>query len=114
MHVCTDAIIADERLRALPRVRITAENTLFWRPQKKKPPTHLATIEAIYYFFKQYATAFECQPYDGRYDNLLFWFVFYYKMIQSKKNEGAALENAPVNAPLAEVGAPTNSQAATS
>ena len=92
-------IVTDERLQKLKKVKITAATTMFWRPQKGKPETCLATIEAIYHFFKQYATAFECQPYDGRYDNLLFWFVHFHNLIQKeykakvhlKKNDGLIL-----------------------
>jgi hypothetical protein len=47
---------------------------------------HLATIEAIYYLYREYAEAFEMKGslYDGRYDNLLFYFKFFYNMIQNK------------------------------
>ena len=92
-------IVSDERLKRLKKVKITAATTMFWRPQKGKPDTCLATIEAIYHFFKQYAAAFECQPYDGRYDNLLFWFVHFHRLIQDqykkkdhlKSNDGLIL-----------------------
>jgi DTW domain-containing protein YfiP len=75
-------ILADKRLCKLRKVKISSAKTMFWRPQKGKPDTCLATIEAIYHFFKQYSQAFECQPYDGRYDNLLFWFVHFHTLIQ--------------------------------
>lgn len=79
-----NAILADPRLQALRRVKISEVNTLFWRPQKNKPPTHLATIEAIYHFFRQYAEAFECSgEYDGRYDDLMFWFVYWHRLIHT-------------------------------
>ena len=76
--------MTDVRLANVRKVKITAATTMFWRPQKGKPDTCLATIEAIYHFFKQYAAAFECCPYDGRYDNLLFWFVHYHNLIQNE------------------------------
>ena len=46
----------------------------------------MATIEAIYYLYREYAVAYELkgQEYDGRYDNLLFYFMFFYNMIQNK------------------------------
>jgi DTW domain-containing protein YfiP len=53
----THRIVTHERLAGLPRVAIRAVETLFWRPQTGKPSTHLATIEAIYQFFRQWHLA---------------------------------------------------------
>eukprot|EP00041_Stephanoeca_diplocostata_P028189 m.789806 g.789806 ORF g.789806 m.789806 type:complete len:238 (-) comp23325_c0_seq4:1956-2669(-) len=80
------SIMSDERLSSLKTVKISAEKTMFWRPQLGKPDTCLATIEAIYYFLREYATAREClnNTYDGRYDNMLFWFEHQYKLIHSR------------------------------
>jgi hypothetical protein len=51
---------------------------------------YLATIEAIYYLYREYAEAYEMdgKPYDGRYDNLLFYFKFFYNLIQHKYRNG--------------------------
>ena len=64
----------------LPSVMLTSHKSLFWRHQKNKPATYLATIEAIYYFFVDFHNVTQQQQqkdlerYDGRYDNLLFFF----------------------------------------
>ncbi|KAI9199287.1 DTW domain-containing protein [Polychytrium aggregatum] len=66
-------------------VRIAARKTLFWRYQPHDD-FHLATIEAIYYFYRDYYSAFlesTAGPYDGRYDNLLFYFKVNFDVIQS-------------------------------
>ena len=47
-------ILSDERLSSLPHVHIEAEKTLFWRYQKGKTEDHLATIEAVYFFCRQF------------------------------------------------------------
>ncbi|XP_048579651.1 tRNA-uridine aminocarboxypropyltransferase 1 isoform X2 [Nematostella vectensis] len=46
-------IITDGRLSGIRKVQIENAKTYFWRPQQK-PNTCLATIEAIYFFFKEY------------------------------------------------------------
>lgn len=62
------SILAHPTLAKLRRVQIASEHTLFWRPQSKKPSTHLATIEAIYHFFKQLPQekGDSVTQYDGR------------------------------------------------
>eukprot|EP00040_Diaphanoeca_grandis_P025770 m.143245 g.143245 ORF g.143245 m.143245 type:complete len:288 (-) comp30305_c0_seq1:202-1065(-) len=80
---CGD-IVSDSRLSGLRRVKISSVTTKFWRPQYKKPDTYLATIEAIYHVFKEYARAFECPEYDGRYDGLLFMFTHTFNLIQKR------------------------------
>ena len=64
-------------------VKISSHETMFWRFQSLNR-TYLATIEAIYWFFVDYHCAFEQKsiPYDGRYDNLLFYFKLKYCVIQ--------------------------------
>lgn len=51
---------------------------------------HLATIEAIYYLYREYGESYEA-PYDGSYDNLLFFYKFFYNLIQNayQKNKKA-------------------------
>jgi DTW domain-containing protein YfiP len=82
-------------------VKIEARETLFWRFQNIDR-TYLSTIEAIYYFFTEYHVRFGCTlthtgtlthtdtttdspkaDYDGRYDNLLFYFKFKWETIQN-------------------------------
>ncbi|KAG2171658.1 hypothetical protein INT43_008038 [Umbelopsis isabellina] len=73
------------QLKNVRKVTIVPRKTLFWRYQSLSD-NYLATIEAIYYLYREYAEAFEMNgnPYDGRYDNLLFYFKFFYNMIQNK------------------------------
>lgn len=64
-----------------------AHKTTFWRYQSKQTEGHLATIEAIYYLFRERDEAvFRAKgkeySYDGRYDNLLWLYVFTYRLIQ--------------------------------
>lgn len=68
-------------LQNLQKVTIQARKTNFWRYQQKSE-NHLATIEAIYYLYREYAETFEGGYEDGRYDNLLFYYRFFYNLIQ--------------------------------
>jgi hypothetical protein len=61
---------------------------MFWRPQHKKPDTHLATIEAIYHFFRQLAG----EGYNSELDNLLFWFVHQWELIERTYDADKASE----------------------
>ncbi|XP_076035843.1 tRNA-uridine aminocarboxypropyltransferase 1 [Oratosquilla oratoria] len=72
----TKRIYCDERIKGLQCVKLTSQNTLFWRYQKGKPKTYLATIEAIYYFMVEIHTKILKLPYTHQYDNLLFFFKF--------------------------------------
>lgn len=61
------------QLDGLPRVQLKSYTTFFWRYQRK-PDSHLATIEAIYFFFRELceaSLAARGERYDGRFDNLL-------------------------------------------
>ena len=85
----------------LPAVVIDSEETRFWRCDQRRPVNFLATIEAIYYFcmqvHKYMATLVEQRadladdelrarfaPYDGQYDNLLFFFKHTYHVIKNR------------------------------
>ncbi|XP_033127665.1 DTW domain-containing protein 1-like isoform X2 [Anneissia japonica] len=88
----SNQIFKDERLKGLPCVMLNSRETCFWRTQKDKPITYLATIEAIYYFLVDYHNLTEEATYDGRYDNLLYFYSFMYKVVEKsnmeKKQEG--------------------------
>ena len=77
-------ILSDDRLSSLPHVHIEAEKTLFWRFQKGKTENHLATIEAIYFFCRQYYQALRAAgapglpAYSGQYDDLLYYYSYQY------------------------------------
>ncbi|KPA86100.1 hypothetical protein ABB37_00363 [Leptomonas pyrrhocoris] len=49
------AIARDERVSKFKHVRIKSQTSLFWRFQNNDP-TYLATVEAIYYFLREYIT----------------------------------------------------------
>jgi len=68
-------------IAALRRVRIRSYSTTFWRYQNVGPEC-LATIEAIYYFYREHGTRALAGKYDGRYDNLLYFYKFFYELIQ--------------------------------
>ncbi|CAO3642520.1 unnamed protein product [Mucor hiemalis] len=61
-------------------VTIAPRKTHFWRFQNVDD-YHLATIEAIYYLYREFGETYQA-PYDGSYDNLLFYYKFFYNMIQ--------------------------------
>ncbi|XP_030622527.1 tRNA-uridine aminocarboxypropyltransferase 1 [Chanos chanos] len=81
----TNRIISDERLQALTQVELKTRKTCFWRHQKGSPDTYLATIEAIYYFLRDYHVHCLCKDYHGEYDNLLFFFSYLHKLIHKAK-----------------------------
>lgn len=69
----------------LLRVELKTRKTCFWRSQKGKPDTYLATIEAIYYFLKDFREHCLAQEYDGEYDNLLFFYSFLHSIVNKAK-----------------------------
>ncbi|KAJ3018382.1 DTW domain-containing protein 1 [Thoreauomyces humboldtii] len=63
-------------------VKIATRTTLFWRYQPFGDHC-LSTIEAIYWFFRDYhAAACKDEVYDGRYDDLLWYFRMQWRLIQ--------------------------------
>ncbi|XP_038669185.1 tRNA-uridine aminocarboxypropyltransferase 1 [Scyliorhinus canicula] len=87
----TNKIITDERLQELLHVELRTRKTRFWRRQKGKPDTYLATIEAIYYFLVDYHSLFLKENYNGEYDNLLFFYSFMYRLINKAKQAAGKL-----------------------
>ncbi|KAH7831511.1 putative DTW domain [Monocercomonoides exilis] len=78
----TGTICQDPRITALQKVKIKDHRTLFWRYQHEGPE-FLATIEAIYYFFKEFWMTTHKGEYNGELDNLLYYYAFQYEQIQS-------------------------------
>lgn len=76
-------ISIDPRLSKLQRIELTSHETKFWRPQLDKPSTYLSTIEAIYYCAREYHDNCSEVPYGGQYDNLLFFFCYFYQKIKN-------------------------------
>lgn len=68
---------------ALPCVILRTRKSLFWRYQLGKPDSYLATIEAIYdavvNLEERRHGNDEASSYDGSYDNLLFFFRYFYE-----------------------------------
>ncbi|PIK39945.1 hypothetical protein BSL78_23212 [Apostichopus japonicus] len=77
-------IFNDERLRDLPCVILAEQKTFFWRSQDKED-NYLATIEAIYYFLVELFNLTSDLQYAGQYDNLMYFFVYMYRMVQKQK-----------------------------
>lgn len=69
----------------LLRVELKMRKTCFWRRQKGKPDTYLATIEAIYYFLKDFHQHCLAQEYNGEYDNLLFFYSYLHSVVNKAK-----------------------------
>lgn len=72
-------------INKLQAVKITTTETTFWRYQQVDS-SNLATIEALYFFFKEYDEVMrkEGENYDGKYDNLLYFYTFNYNLIQER------------------------------
>eukprot|EP00347_Sterkiella_histriomuscorum_P007246 403349699 len=87
----TAHFLKQQNLKKLKTVKILTEKTVFWRYQRISE-SNLATIEALYYFFRDFDVNKNCQgdysKYDGKYDNLLYYYVFNYKLIQFEYKEG--------------------------
>src|SRR6218665_814081 len=71
------------RVAGLQRIELTLHDTKFWQPQRDKPSTYLSTIEAMYYCVREYHECSSDVGYDGQYDNLLFFFCFFYHKIKT-------------------------------
>ena len=64
-------------------VELKTEETLYWRYQKGKPTSYLATAEAIYYFVVAVHVNCLGLEYNNEYDNLLFFFKYFYEKIHN-------------------------------
>eukprot|EP01017_Pseudomicrothorax_dubius_P032621 TRINITY_DN4288_c0_g1_i1.p1 TRINITY_DN4288_c0_g1~~TRINITY_DN4288_c0_g1_i1.p1 ORF type:complete len:284 (-),score=50.75 TRINITY_DN4288_c0_g1_i1:116-967(-) len=76
-------------LKKLKFIKLEDYKTVFWRHQHHSE-TCLATAEAIYYFFREFDEALgkfneEGYKYDGKYDNLLFFYLLTASLIKAKK-----------------------------
>ncbi|KAL7712383.1 tRNA-uridine aminocarboxypropyltransferase 1 [Entamoeba marina] len=68
-------------LKSLQKVVISEEETIFWRYQKVDK-TNLATIEAIFYFYRDWFMAVN-KTYNHEVDDLLYFYCYNYYKIQS-------------------------------
>jgi DTW domain-containing protein YfiP len=84
-------IVSDQRIAKLPRVELACHETKFWRHQLNKPTTYLSTIEAIYYTAWEYHNLLQehgyYDKYCGQYDDLLFFFVYFYNKIRTVSSD---------------------------
>lgn len=86
-------IYKDERICKLPTIILRNKVSQFWRHQKNSPRWYLATIEAIHQLLVEIdvelakSTEDKCETikqfYDGKYDDLLFFFCFMYSKIHN-------------------------------
>ena len=79
----------------LKMIKIKTEKTVFWRYQKGEEDTSLSTIEALYFFFRDYeATLNYSGNYSryykegGKWDNLLWYYAWNFKLIQNCYRHG--------------------------
>lgn len=79
------AMARDPSLAHVRRVRLSPHETVFWRYQDLGRHA-LSTIEAIYYFLREWDET--GGPYDGRFDDLLFLFSHNYHLIQEEYGSG--------------------------
>ena len=77
-------ICRDEKVRTIGRhVQLNEYRTMFWRFQTTGDERFLATIEAIYYLLRDLHIA-KGNVYTGQYDDLLYYYVHQYAVIQSR------------------------------
>lgn len=80
-------VVRDPRLAHLKCVRFPTYRTRFWRYQSNVDNTHLATIEAIYYFQRHFYERKHGGAYKGEVDDLLFFFALQSHIIRKRYRE---------------------------
>jgi DTW domain-containing protein YfiP len=72
------AAVQRANISNLTHIKLNEYETSFWRYQKKgqQNDSMLSSIEAIYYFFKEYLEVMHAGEYDGSCDNLLYLFAW--------------------------------------
>ncbi|XP_076458311.1 tRNA-uridine aminocarboxypropyltransferase 1-like isoform X2 [Babylonia areolata] len=88
----TRNIIQDERLKDLRRVELRDHETQFWRCHEGLATSCLSTIEAVYYFMREYHEDVLEKTYCNEYDNLLFFFTYLYHTIRERQHGGKELK----------------------
>lgn len=100
-------IYADKKLQNLPKIVLQNRISQFWRHQKGSPRWYLSTVEALHQLmlelhlcawgrnsrYTSYLTLHypihddedhsHCEPYNGQYDNLLYFFKYLYEKLHS-------------------------------
>lgn len=79
----TKFYLRQDAIKNLKHIKIKTEKTVFWRYQKGEEDTSLSTIEALYFFFRDYETNLNCdknlEKYlkdGGKWDNLLYYYAY--------------------------------------
>ncbi|XP_067942275.1 tRNA-uridine aminocarboxypropyltransferase 1-like [Watersipora subatra] len=86
-------IINSPQLSALPKIALKNYETQFWRPNgSRRDASCLATIEAVYYFLREYHSIYLGLEYKGEYDNLLMIFKYMYLKIRDYHDGGDYLK----------------------
>lgn len=87
----TKHFMREPNIMSLKKVKIQTEKTAFWRYQRISE-TNLSTIEAMYFFFRDYETNLshggDLSKYAGKWDDLLYYYVYNYWLIQHIYTEG--------------------------
>lgn len=73
-------------------MELKTRETKFWRHQRDIPNTYLSTVEAMYYFLREFHDQFISNTYRGEYDNLLFFFKFMHGKIRTLYDGGDDLK----------------------
>ncbi|XP_041973803.1 tRNA-uridine aminocarboxypropyltransferase 1 [Aricia agestis] len=100
-------IFADERFQRMPKIVLQNRVSQFWRHQKGSPRWYLSTVEALHQALielhisawgcsEHYTTDItsgypihsrdckkQCIPYEGQYDNLLYFFKYMYEKLHT-------------------------------
>lgn len=77
----TGGMMRNEYIAALPCVKISTARTAFWRYQSHGAD-HLATVEALYWFMREFYEAKSGKKYEGHFDDLLWYFSNTFYLIQ--------------------------------
>jgi len=88
----TTSMVSSAHLQSLPALRLQDYTTIFWR-QQSESKDFLSTVEALYYFLREYVTeqqkrGLRTEAYHGELDNLLWHFVYTYELIQGEYKSG--------------------------
>lgn len=85
----TKRIYLDSKMNGLPCVVLEGGSSAFWRPQRGKPSSWLATAEAVHLTVTRLLRLQGCQ---GDVDDLLFFFKFFYTKIRSRYKDLGILD----------------------
>mmetsp|Transcript_10086 Transcript_10086/g.8880 ORF Transcript_10086/g.8880 Transcript_10086/m.8880 type:complete len:177 (-) Transcript_10086:39-569(-) len=77
--------LQNDNVNKLKTVVINTEQTIFWRYQRGVSDKNLSTIEAMYFFMRDYSNVIM----QGEYDDLLYFYAYTYALIQNEYKKGA-------------------------